>query len=247
MPLISVITITKGNPQGFARTHASIKAQDFKDHEWVVVDGDKEPDNGIYDAMNKGIARACGDYLIFMNAGDAFTSPNTLSQAAAYLQEGPDFVYGDALEGGHHKPARHDIAHGMITHHQAMFYRRSDRQYDTRYRIAADYKYTAQAIAEADADKIAYMPFPVCIFETGGVSQRRVAEGRAEQNAIRQELGIKAPMISSMQIAAAFLKRVAPPVYWALRSRFKTARAYDARASAKSNPATPSKKPNLKI
>jgi putative colanic acid biosynthesis glycosyltransferase len=243
MPLFSIITITKNDPAGFARTRASIEAQTFSDYEWIVVDGSlppdrfrnlppsreweggleggrrctyiNEPDEGIYDAMNKGIQRACGDYLIFMNAGDTFAAFDVLARIAPLLNDA-DFAYGDALEGGHYKPAHHTIARGMVTHHQAMIFKKSARLYDLNYTIAADYKYTAQAIREAK--NIVYLPFAICIFETGGVSQRRTKLGRQEQAAIRRELGLHTPLIGIVQFFSQLLKTYAPRVYWTIRS-----------------------------
>jgi putative colanic acid biosynthesis glycosyltransferase len=215
MPLFSIITITKNNADGFAITRASVQAQTLLDYEWIVIDGDIEPDEGIYDAMNKGIQRACGGYLIFMNAGDVFADVHVLTRIAPLLNDA-DFAYGDALESGHYKPAHHNIARGMVTHHQAMIFKRSARLYDLNYTIAADYKYTAQAIREAK--NIVYLPFAVCIFEVGGVSQRRTRLGRQEQNAIRHEMGIKAPFTGVVQALSQFLKNTAPRLYWAVRS-----------------------------
>lgn len=216
MPLFSVITITKANPQGFARTRESVEAQSFRDFEWVVIDGDAEPDQGIYDAMNKGMDRARGDYLIFMNAGDVFAGPDILARIAPHLKAAPDFVYGDALESGHYKKARHDIRAGMITHHQAMVYRATKRRYDLTYTIAADYKFTLETVLAA-RDTV-YLPFAFCIFEAGGVSQRRAHIGRCEQTAVRRELGISAPFYLPLkQRAATALKNLMPSVYWWLR------------------------------
>lgn len=223
MPLFSVITVTKGDPEGLARTRASVGAQSCADFEWVVIDGDVEPDAGIYDAMNKGLARACGTYAVFMNGGDTFYAADTLARVASFLKSAPDFAYGDACEDGRIKPARHNIARGMITHHQAMFYRRGNLRYDTRYRIAADYKYTAETIRAAQS--VLYLPFPVCVFATGGISQRRADDGRREQAAIRKELGIRAPFAPLLQATAQILRHAAPALYWACRSRFKTSRA----------------------
>lgn len=212
--MISVITITKNNPDGFARTKQSVEIQNLVDFEWVVIDGDKEPDNGIYDAMNKGIERARGTHVMFMNAGDVFADAQVLSHVMQHLDF--DFIYGDALEGGYLKRARHNIAHGMPTHHQAMIYKKRERRYDTRYKIAADYKFTAEYMTRG-AHK--YLPFPICEFAQGGVSQRHAALGRQEQASIRKELGLQAPLAPLAQFAAHSLKTHCPQLYWKLRSR----------------------------
>lgn len=232
MPLFTIITVVRNNLDGLKRTAQSVQGQSFRDFEWHVVDGAStdgsqnflaaitvsEPDGGIYDAMNKGIGRAQGDYLIFMNAGDSFADFFTLERIAATAAKmRPDLLYGDAIEDGRIKPARSHtrIASGLITHHQAIVYKRKPRLYDMQYRIAADYKYTAQAIFEAET--CVHMPFPVCIFEQGGISQREAAQGRWEQADIRDELGLRAPFAPMLQWLALGLKRAVPSLYWALR------------------------------
>lgn len=213
MPVFSIITITKNNPDGFAQTKTSVENQTFKDYEWIVIDGGLEPDNGIYDAMNKGIARSHGDYLVFMNAGDSFADFDVLGMVARHA--GFDFIYGDAIEDSRIKRARHDIRYGMMTHHQAMFYRRKPILYDTHYAIAADYKYTAEHVMRARTRK--YLPFPICVFETGGVSQRNTALGRREQKHIRRELKMRAPFATMLQMIASGMRKNFPVHYWKIR------------------------------
>lgn len=111
---ISVITISYNNRQGLERTLKSVASQSFSDFEYIVIDGgsqdgskellerysDKitywvsEPDKGIYNAMNKGIAATKGEYLIFINSGDHFYSDDSLTDAEQHLS-GEDIIYGN--------------------------------------------------------------------------------------------------------------------------------------------------------
>jgi len=185
----TIITITKNNPVGLKKTKQSIESQKFSDFEWVVIDGEKEPDNGIYDAMNKGIDRAKGEYVIFMNAGDQFVNAQVLEDIADY---DADFIYGDSL--GKRSKHHNRIPYGMITHHQAMVYRRAvmgDLRYDEHHPIAADYKFTLDYIQKCRS--FLRLDMPICIFESGGFSEQNTKQGRMEQIAIRKELGIRAP------------------------------------------------------
>ncbi len=247
MSIFSIVTVTRNNLPGLKRTHASLKAQTCHDFEWVVIDGAStdgtpdylrttdaawvsEPDSGLYDAMNKGLGKVGGDYIIFMNAGDLLATPDVLDKTkSAVAKTRPAFVYGDALEERPGqppalKPARaHDkITQGMFTHHQAMIYRRNvigDLRFDTAYKIGADYKFTAQFLAKTD--EILRLGFPICLFEAGGVSQRKAGQGRIEQFNIRRELGLcretENMRIYATQAAVMFLRRCAPGLYWKLR------------------------------
>lgn len=103
--LISIITVTYNASSTVETTLRSIAKQTWTDYEHIIVDGAStddtlqkvnaittnnqrvisEPDNGLYDAMNKGIDMAKGEYLLFLNAGDAFHSPDTLSHIASAI------------------------------------------------------------------------------------------------------------------------------------------------------------------
>ena len=115
-PLFSIITVSYNAEATIGRTLGSIDEQTFTDYEHLVVDGAStdsttalvekaanparrlisEPDKGLYDAMNKGISRTNGQYLIFLNAGDKFHSPDTLATIARAIRENdfPGIVYG---------------------------------------------------------------------------------------------------------------------------------------------------------
>ena len=217
----SIITITKNNTVGFEKTRASVHGQTCDDYEWIVIDGDAEPDNGIYDAMNKGIDRARGDYLIFMNAGDQFADENVLKTLSKYEA---DFIYGDAVEGDFTKQSKHhtQMGGGMITHHQAMICRRSvvnDLRYDEAYPIAADYKFTVEYMVRCRS--FLKMDMVICDYEIGGVSQINAKQGRMEQVKIRRELDMKKPLTFYRQWLSQIIRHVCPNLYLKIRMVFQ--------------------------
>lgn len=247
--LFSIVTVTRNHLAGLRATTRALAQENPDLFEWIIIDGAStdgtaaylkttpalwvsEPDQGIYDAMNKGLARATGVYVLFLNAGDTLALPHTLATLAALLKVRPvqpDLIYGDAFEdtpqGRVIKAARSHVClqQGLFTHHQAIFYRRdviNDLRYDLRYDIAADYKFTAEFLHRS-AD-IFYWPRPICLFEAGGVSQRRAFRGRMQQTLIRRELKMTRPfeeiLIVGKQTLAYALRRVAPRLYWTLRT-----------------------------
>lgn len=244
-PLFSVITITKDNLAGLQKTTASLLHQSHVDYEWIIVDGAStdgtldfikdlpakiisERDNGIYNAMNKGLALATGHYVIFMNAGDLFADADILSTLSTVIKcDAPDFIYGDALESsGHYKKARSHIRikHGMFTHHQAMLYARAkiaDLKFNESLKIASDFGFTAAFLAKTH--KAHYVPCAICVFESGGVSERNRTLGRREQFALRQKMALCSNwdnlLIYLKQKLAADLRQIAPEFYYRLRQK----------------------------
>lgn len=253
----TLITVTLNNLAGLKNTNTSVQNQSFKDFEWIVIDGGSTdgtpeylktttakwtsgPDLGLYDAMNKGIERATGTYLLFLNAGDMLAEADTLEklQTAAQTQNTPAFLYGDSFEQcpnaqAAYKPARLiDLKMGMFTHHQAMLYNRQalgNLRYDLNYQIAADYDFTARFLNGKDESDILYCAFPICIFESGGISQTKAALGRHEQRQIRKTLKLAKPLqnwvITTAQAALWRLRLLAPSLYWYLKSSDNTAPA----------------------
>lgn len=250
-PLFSIITVTRNNLGGLRSTYESLESQNYRDYEWLIVDGASkdgtlaflsennlmdhglsERDHGIYDAMNKGIKRSTGRYIVFLNAGDRFADEKALQIVAEKLQyQEYDFIYGDSLESdGFYKKARapQTIKFGMFTHHQAMLYARktlSGLRYDTSYPIAADYDLTARFLLKAQ--NTLYVPAPLCLFESGGISQRRMSQGRLEQYTIRQRLSLCGPMENRLvymgQSCTALLRKTAPSLYASLKNQARRA------------------------
>lgn len=116
MPKLSIITINLNNASGLQKTMESLFGQTFMDFEYIVIDGDStdgskaliqnnlhklsywvsEKDKGIYNAMNKGIVKATGEYILFMNSGDYLYSSNTLKDVFEHSNN-EDIIYGDAM------------------------------------------------------------------------------------------------------------------------------------------------------
>lgn len=174
-PVFSVITVTYNAAQTVEKTIKSVLEQTYERLEYIVVDGASkdgtqeivrkyspristfvsEPDNGLYDAMNKGMALAKGDYLCFLNAGDSFRTPDTLQQMLESLSHPdklPDILYGETAvvdpEGNFLYKRRlsapevltwKSFKQGMLVSHQAFFAKRSIAEaYDLKYRYSAD-------------------------------------------------------------------------------------------------------------
>ena len=160
----------------------SVASQTFRNFEHIIVDGASgdntlsiarsypetrilsEKDNGLYDAMNKGIRLARGKYLLFLNAGDTFHSKDILAAYAARARRGDDIIYADTVivDSARHIIGRRHLtapasltfesfARGMLVCHQAFMVRREIApDYDLQYRFSADYDWTVRCIKNAD-------------------------------------------------------------------------------------------------
>ena len=185
-PKFSIITVTYNAASVIMPTLESVIAQGYTDYEYILVDGGSkddtvaiaktsgiqfahvisERDKGIYDAMNKGISLATGDYLCFLNAGDAFYAPDTLqtiADAIADENELPDVLYGETAEVDDSRkfvrmrrlqaPEKLDwrsFRNGMLVCHQAFYARREIApMYDLKYRLSADVDWCIKVMKRA--------------------------------------------------------------------------------------------------
>ncbi len=185
-PKFSIITITFNAAAVIEPTLKSVLAQTYTNYEYLLIDGGSkddtvekarksgiefahivsEPDNGLYDAMNKGIALASGDYLCFLNAGDAFYAPETLqtiADAATAEESLPDVLYGETAEVDEARnfvrmrrlqaPERltwRSFRSGMLVCHQAFYAKREIApMYDLQYRLSADVDWCIKVMKKA--------------------------------------------------------------------------------------------------
>ena len=218
----SVITVCLNNLEGLKKTHNSLEMQTYINFEWIVVDGGSvdgtlaflekikqssthmrfvsEPDKGLYDAMNKGIRMARGDYLVFMNSGDMFAMDDTLAHVSAVIEKNPEtvFIYGDSLdvdsEGKlYHRKARNhqEIYRGMITQHQSMFFARFEGEqklfYSDKYRYSSDYDYIIRYLNLCkNKESIIHIREPLSRFQLGGLNETRRFKAIREDFLIRK-------------------------------------------------------------
>ena len=186
-PKFSIITITFNAAAVIGPTLQSVLEQTYTNYEYLLIDGGSkddtvakakasgigfahivsEPDNGLYDAMNKGMALATGDYLCFLNAGDAFYAPDTLqtiANAAMAEESLPDVLYGETAEVDEARnfvrmrrlqaPKElnwRSFKNGMMVCHQAFYAKRDIApMYDLKYRLSSDVDWCIKVMKQSE-------------------------------------------------------------------------------------------------
>lgn len=201
--LFTIITVTYNAEHTVERTLQSVSRQTMTDYEHLIIDGAStdatltivdqyktermrvvsEPDKGLYDAMNKAIGLATGEYLIFLNAGDEFAAPDVLQRLAEAA--GADVIYGQTRlvdDAGNVLGMRHlsapemlnkrSFLRGMLVCHQAFVARRKIVPfYDTSYRFSADYDWCVKVLGKASLTRYVGDK-PVVNFLVGGTTTK---------------------------------------------------------------------------
>ena len=221
--ILSIITINRNNSTGLEKTMRSVASQSFKDFEYIVIDGastDKsvdvvkkyesgfchfkwisEPDNGIYNAMNKGLRMATGDYIQILNSGDCLASENITARMLEMLEKKgkPSMLYGNMVKcfPDGHRTVDKSFCGGEITmlgmysgtlNHDPVYVRRDLFEkygyYDERLKIVSDWKWYMQALIFGE-EKPQYVDLDVTLFDMTGISEVNLGLRDAEK---RQEL-----------------------------------------------------------
>jgi glycosyltransferase involved in cell wall biosynthesis len=211
-PKLSVITIVYNNVRDIERTILSVLNQTYNNIEYIVIDGlstdgtlqaitqyqdsvskfISEKDNGIYDAMNKGLALASGDYVIFMNSGDEFFDADTVAAVFA-AADNADIYYGETemIAGNgeslgqrrHKAPEKftwRGFKYGMSISHQAIYVRRALAEpYDMQYQLSADIEWIIRAAKKAK--KIVNINRYVAKYLVGGMSKKKHRQSLQER------------------------------------------------------------------
>lgn len=225
--MVSIITVTFNAEATLERTLQSIEAQSYRDFEIVAIDGGStdgtveifkrhsshlgvlvsEADNGVYDAMNKGIAAAKGEILFFLNAQDTFYDNEVLARVVEAFSSAnrPYIVFGDVFftnlqgvpdnelstvpnqvrcykDAGPNEPG---ICHQCIFYRKELFERLGG--YDLRYRIFGDFDFNIRAFDFA-GDRYKYIPYVIANFDLGGLSTLTNTKHSALQHKENMEL-----------------------------------------------------------
>jgi glycosyltransferase involved in cell wall biosynthesis len=211
-PTISLITVCFNADKYIENTLKSIIEQDFDYKEIIVIDGASkdytlslinkysekinrlvsEPDKGLYDAMNKGLNLASGEYVLFINAGDTFHDNQTLSKCMNQCANA-DVIYGDTLITDQNWQAKHlrrlrppqklkfrSFAKGMLVSHQSFIARRSlVTNYNLNYRYSADFDWCIQILGKSK--KNCFYNAPIAHFMDGGQTSKTLIPGLKER------------------------------------------------------------------
>jgi len=232
-PVLSVITIVYNNARDIERTLLSVLNQTYGAIEYIVVDGASndgtleiikryenriaklisEKDKGIYDAMNKGLALATGDYVIFMNSGDEFYVNDTVAKVFATAPDA-DIYYGETEmvndereslgQRRHQAPAQFNwrsFKYGMSVSHQAIYIKRSlTEPYDPQYQLSADIDWIIKAAKKAK--KIVKVDGYVAKYLVGGMSKAKHKQSLLERfDIMKRHYGLIPTLLNHTVIA----------------------------------------------
>lgn len=205
LPKISIITITYNAESYIERTLKSVIEQDYNNIEYIIIDGNStdktmsvvekykenidvivsEKDKGIYDAMNKGLLAASGDWINFLNAGDTFINDNVLSNLISPLSSKYSIIYGDWINvndngiynymTAHPKLNLKILKHNFLICHQSLFIKNINLPlYDTSYKIKADYQWVIDIVKKTNELEIQYINEPLVHYDIDGLSATKL-------------------------------------------------------------------------
>lgn len=232
MKKVSIITTTYNDSEALRKTVKQVLAQDYPNIEYIIVDGGStddtmdvikeaeklfgdrliwisEKDQGIYDAINKGLKLASGDYI--GTCFDQFAAPDVISKMVAVMEkEGTDGVHGDLDYMDGEKIVRKwrngqgSIRTGWMPGHPTLYLKREVYEtyglYKTDYRISADYEFMIRILKDKKV-KLSYLPEVLIKMAHGGTSTNSLGaylEGMKEGHRALQENGVKFAFVTDL-------------------------------------------------
>lgn len=220
---ISIITVSYNAVKTIEQTIYSVVNQTYTDIEYIIIDGGStdgtvdiikkysdrisrwvsEDDDGIYHAMNKGLALATGEYVFFLGADDTLLSINTINDVVRDLEQANADIYSYSVYMVHEATGMEKQVDNVkcflgksipvMVPHQGLFIKTALAKkycFDTEYKVAADYKLFLQCYFSQNV-KFFYKNIPVAYFATGGLSSSQTYMLTCENEAILNELGLK--------------------------------------------------------
>lgn len=230
---LSIITINYNNVEGLKRTLASVAEQTYRDIEHVIIDGGStdgsidaikeyvsanpnndpffkhiikwvsEKDNGIYNAMNKGIRKATGAYVQILNSGDILAAPDVVGRMIAEIEksEYPELLYGNMIKKdyakekiiGKSREVEYSLRQYYVStmNHDCCYIRRDVYEryglYDEKLKIVSDWKWFLQAIGLSKVKPI-YVNIDVTIFDVSGISESNLELRNKERRQVLEEV-----------------------------------------------------------
>lgn len=237
-PIISVVTVVYNSEALIESTLQSVTNQTYTNVEYIVVDGGStdatphiinkyrnkiaryvsEPDHGIYDAMNKAIGLASGDFIVFINSGDRFSDDSVLEKIFSNPDAcSADVVYGDTditdengdvIHSRRHRPPDHltwkSFKRGMLVCHQSFIARRAlVPKYDLNYRCAADFDWCVKILRKAT--KTHNSNLVISLFLEGGQTRKTIVPGLKERFKImRHHYGLMSALFWNIILGVRF-------------------------------------------
>lgn len=239
---LSIITINRNNATGLEKTMLSVASQTYKEFEYIVVDGAStddsvevikwlapqfgerlkwisEPDNGIYNGMNKGIRMASGEYIQILNSGDILAASDVTGKMIATLKHQEQklgILYGNMIRDyGNGKLVRdkrkvksqepraecvewtmYDFIKGTVNHDPTYIHRSLYEKYglyDDSLKITSDWKWFVNAVVFG-GEKLYYVPIDVTIFDTTGISETNL-DAREKERRVELEKMLPAAIL----------------------------------------------------
>ena len=231
MALISIITINRNNADGLNQTIQSVVSQSYKNLEYVVIDGASsdnsvkllekfnskitywvsEKDSGIYDAMNKGIAKATGDYLLFLNSGDCLYSEHCIADVFAKEPKADliacDMIFerSNKLKNLQQQPDQVSFFYMMRTSlwHPVTFIKKrlfnDFGLYNVGYKIAADYDFFLK-VTMVEQATYCHVPVTLSVYNTEGISSNPIHyQVHKDERLMIQQSYFSMPIIQAAQ------------------------------------------------
>ena len=234
--LLSIITITYNAEQYLERTIQSIVNQSDQNFEYIIIDGKSkdgtlqiastyknrvnklisEPDKGLYDAMNKGLKNASGDFVWFMNAGDEINDKDAVKRIFQSVTSNTDVLYGDTffvdndgnIQGLRSEITPHrlpidlkwqDMKLGMLVCHQAFIARKSIAPFYMENNLSADVDWEIECLKKAK--EVKYLDFVVAKYLIGGISNKQLKRSLLDRyEVLKKHFGLIEAISAHVQI-----------------------------------------------